>query len=42
MGVGDGAFCVAEAVDEDIKGTLGGDAGVELADGTGAVFLGLT
>ena len=35
MGVGDGAFCVAEAINENIEGSLGGDAGVELADGTG-------
>ena len=31
MGVGDGAFSVAEAVYEDIEGSLGGDTRVELA-----------
>ena len=37
MGVGDGAFCVAEAVDENIEGPLGGDARVKLADGPGGL-----
>ena len=35
VGVRDGAFGVTEAVDKDVQGSLGGDTGVELADGAG-------
>ena len=35
VGVRDGAFGVTEAVDEDVQWSLGGDPGVELADGAG-------
>ena len=35
MSVGDWAFGVAEAVDEDVQGPLGGDTGVKLPDGAG-------